>query len=136
MGASTIPPMPARPIEPASIAPPAADYAHAVLVQNPSRWLHTSGVVPTRPDGSVPDDIGDQARTVWDNIAAMLAEARMAPGDIVSVVTYVVCGQDTGPVMAERDRFLAGHRAASTLVMVAALAQPAWKMEIAVVAAR
>lgn len=136
MGASTIPPMPARPIEPASIAPPAADYAHAMLVQNPSRWLHTSGVVPTRPDGSVPDDIGDQARTVWDNIAAMLAEAQMAPGDIVSVVTYVVCGQDTGPVMAERDRFLAGHRAASTLVMVAALAQPAWKMEIAVVAAR
>lgn len=136
MGASTIPPMPARPIEPASIAPPAADYAHAVLVQNPSRWLHTSGVVPTRPDGSVPDDIGHQARTVWDNIAAMLAEAQMAPGDIVSVVTYVVFGQDTGSVMAERDRFLAGHRAASTLVMVPALAQPAWKMEIAVVAAR
>lgn len=128
--------MPAQPIEPASIAPPAADYAHAMLVQNPSRWLHTSGVVPTRPDGSVPDDIGHQARTVWDNIAAMLAEAQMAPGDIVSVVTYVVFGQDTGPVMAERDRFLAGHRAASTLVMVAALAQPAWKMEIAVVAAR
>lgn len=128
--------MPARPIEPTSIAPPAADYAHAVATEGASRWLHTSGVVPTRPDGSVPDDIGDQARTVWDNIAAMLAEAQMAPGDIVSVVTYVVCGQDTGPVMAERDRFLAGHRAASTLVMVAALAQPAWKMEIAVVAAR
>lgn len=128
--------MPARLIEPASIAPPAADYAHAVATEGASRWLHTSGVVPTRPDGSVPDDIGDQARTVWDNIAAMLAEARMAPDDIVSVVTYVVLGQDAAPVMAERDRFLAGHRAASTLVMVAALAQPAWKMEIAVVAAR
>ena len=128
--------MPARLIEPASIAPPAADYAHAVATEGASRWLHTSGVVPTQPDGSVPEDIGDQARTVWDNIAAMLAEAQMAPDDIVSVVTYVVLGQDTAPVMAERDRFLAGHRAASTLVMVPALAQPAWKMEIAVVAAR
>lgn len=128
--------MPTRPIEPASIAPPAANYAHAVLAENPSRWLHTSGVVPTRPDGSVPDDIGDQARAVWENIAAMLADAQMAPGDIVSVTTYMVAGEDTAAVMAERDRFLAGHRAASTLVITAALAQPAWKMEIAVVAAR
>ena len=128
--------MPAQRIEPASIAPPAADYAHAVAVEGASKWLYTSGVVPTRPDGSVPDGMGAQARAVWDNIAAMLAEAQMAPDDIVSVVTYAVSGQDTTPVMAERDRFLAGHRAASTLVMVAALAQPAWKMEIAVVAAR
>ena len=130
------PAMASRLIEPASIAPPAADYAHAVATAGASEWLHTSGVVPTRPDGSVPDGIAAQARTVWDNIAAMLGEARMAPHDIVSVVTYVVSGEDTAPVMAERDRFLGGHRAASTLVMVAALAQPAWKMEIAVVAAR
>jgi enamine deaminase RidA (YjgF/YER057c/UK114 family) len=38
-------------------------------------------------------------------------------------------------VMAERDRFLGGHLAASTLVTVPALARPEWRMEIAVVAA-
>jgi len=37
--------------------------------------------------------------------------------------------------MAARDRALGGRRVASTLVTVAALAQPAWQMEIALVAA-
>lgn len=124
-----------REISPASIAPPAANYSHAVLTTGATRWLHTSGVVPTRPDGTVPDDVGEQATVVWTNIAAMLAEAGMGPADVVSVTTYVVAGEPLGPVMAARDGFLGGRRVASTLVTVPALAQPRWRMEIAVVAA-
>ena len=128
--------MSSRVISPAGIAPPAARYAHAVATTGAQQWLHTSGVVPTRPDGSVPGDVGEQARTVWQNIAAVLSEAGMSGGDIVSVTTYVVPGQNLSAVMAERDQFLGGHLAASTLVVVPELAQPAWKVEIAVVAAR
>ncbi len=122
-------------IAPASIAPPAANYAHAVLTTGATRWLHTSGVVPIAPDGSVPEAIGDQAEVVWSNISAMLAEAEMAPHHVVSVTTYAVVGEPLGDVMAARDRFLGDHRAASTLVTVPALARPEWRMEIAVVAA-
>ena len=50
-----------RQINPSSIAAPAANYAHAVLSDRPERWLHTSGVVPTAPDGSTPDEVGAQA---------------------------------------------------------------------------
>ncbi len=96
--------------------------------------VHTSGVVPVRPDGSVPIDVGDQADVVWETILTLLAEAEMGPTNVVSVTTYVVVGEALGPVMAARDRALGGHRAASTLVTVPALAQPAWRMEIAVVA--
>lgn len=124
-----------REITPDSIAPPAADYAHAVLSQTPRTWLHTSGVVPVAPDGSVPAAIADQATVVWDNIAAMLGAAGMAPSDVVSVTTYVVEGEELGAVMAARDKALGAHRAASTLVNVPSLARPAWKMEIAIVAA-
>jgi 2-iminobutanoate/2-iminopropanoate deaminase len=124
-----------REIAPASIAPPAANYAHAVMTERATRWLHTSGVVPTRPDGTVPEGIGEQAAVVWANIGAMLAEAGMRPADIVSVTTYAVHGHDLVPVMAARDEFLRGHRAASTLVTVPALVRPEWKVEIAVVAA-
>jgi 2-iminobutanoate/2-iminopropanoate deaminase len=106
-----------------------------VLTEGVSRWLHTSGVVPVRPDGTVPDEIGAQAEVVWANIAAMLDEAGMRAADIVSITTYVVVGEELGPVMAARDRFLGGRRVASTLVTVPALAQPAWRMEAAVVAA-
>ena len=121
---------------PSSIAAPAAKYAHAVLAERPERLLHTSGVVPISPDGSVPDDIAAQAAVVWSNIVAMLDEAEMSVTDIVSVTTYVVVGEPLAEVMAARDRVLAGHLAASTLLPVPTLARPEWKLEIAVVAAR
>ena len=123
-------------IRPADIAAPAANYAHAVLTEGATRWLHTSGVVPVAPDGSTPDSLADQAALVWANISAMLRDADLAQSDIVSVTTYVVVGADLAPVMAARDAALGGHRAASTLVTVPALARSEWHMEIAVIAAR
>ena len=125
-----------RVISPDSIAPPAAAYAHAVLSERPGQLLHTAGVVPVAPDGSVPSTLGEQAEVVWSNIGAILDAAGMEPTDVVSVTTYVVAGADLAPVMAARDTFLGGRLAASTLVTVPALARPEWRVEIAVVAAR
>jgi len=123
-------------IVPSSIAPTAANYAHAILTEAPQRLLHTSGVVPIAPDGSVPDGVSAQADVVWASLSAILAEADMSPTDVVSVTTYVVHGEDLAAVMAARDRALGGHRVASTLVTVPALARPEWRLEIALVAAR
>jgi 2-iminobutanoate/2-iminopropanoate deaminase len=124
-----------RQISPSTIAPPVANYAHAILTASSARWLHTSGVVPIAPDGSTPDDLAQQAALVWANIEAMLHEAAMVPSDIVSITTYVVAGETLTPVMTARDAALAGHRAASTLVTVPALARPEWRVEIAIIAA-
>lgn len=125
-----------RELAPQDLAEPAANYAHAILseVGGGARILHTSGVVPTRPDGSVPESLAEQAAAVWQTLLALVAEADMEPSDVVSVTTYVVVGEDLAPVMAARDAALGGHRAASTLVTVPALAQPAWRMEVAIVA--
>jgi 2-iminobutanoate/2-iminopropanoate deaminase len=124
-------------IMPSTIAPPAANYAHAVLSTNAARLLHVSGQVAARLDGTIPDAVADQAEVIWSNIAAILAEAGMQMNDIVSITTYVVVDHmaDLPKVMAARDAAMAGHRAASTLVAVPALARPAWKMEVAIVAA-
>jgi enamine deaminase RidA (YjgF/YER057c/UK114 family) len=126
-----------RVIAPSTIAPPAANYAHAVLSEHARQLLHVSGVVAVRPDGTIPDDIADQAAVIWFNISAILAEAEMQLTDIVSITTYVVYDYLGGlaDVMSARDTALGGHLAASTLVTVPALARPAWKMEVAVVAA-
>ncbi len=122
-------------ITPHSIAPPAANYAHAILVTNPSRTLHMSGVVPTLPDGTVPQSLHEQTEVVWTNIVAILEAASMTTDDIVSITTFVIDGEPLADVMAVRDRVLGGHRVASTLVAVPALARPAWRIEIAVIAA-
>lgn len=127
-----------RIVAPADIAPPAANYAHAIVSEGTRKWLHTSGVVPTRPDGTVPSSIESQAEVVWTNLLAMLREAGMEAADVVSVTTYVVVGEmaQLPKVMAARDRALGGQRVASTLVTVPALARPEWKMEIALIAAQ
>ena len=128
-----------QPVLPAELGDPPARYAHAMLVTRPSRWLHTAGVVPRDRDGNVPDGVPAQARLIWRNIAAILAEAEMGPEDVVSVTTYVVASamqEGLGQAMAERDAFLENRLVASTLVTVPALAQPSWLIEIQVVAAR
>ena len=64
-------------------------------------------------------------------------------GTTPEVTTYVVNSpnsaeleQNLKSVMAARDAALSGHRAASTLVTVPALAKPEWLMEISVLAAK
>lgn len=125
-----------RSVDSPDVAPPAANYVHAVLSENPTRILHTSGVVPTAPDGTVAPAVSDQATEIWKTIGVLLSEADLAPADVVSVTTYVIPDQPLDEVMAARDAFFGDHRAASTLVIVPALARPEWLMEIAVVAVR
>ncbi len=135
-----------RILQPSTMAKPAAAYAHGIEVSGAESWVFTSGVVPTRADGTVPADLGEQAAVVWANISAILAEAQLSVRDIVSITTYVVESAEEraqgdlstrlAVVMAARDAVLQGHLAASTLVTVPALARSEWRMEISVVAAR
>lgn len=127
--------MPNQPITPSTIAAPAARYHLGMVVPAGSRMLYTAGIVGQRPDGTISDDIGEQAGEVWRSIGAILDEAGFAVSDIVSYSTYAVTGNTLTAVMAARDEFLGEHIAASLLIPVPALAQPAWKVEIAVVAA-
>ena len=124
-----------RQLTPAAAGPPSANYALGVLSEGPGRWLHTSGIGPVRPDGSVPDDLADQADVVWSSLSALLSEAGLGPTDVISVTTYAVVGNDLGVIMAARDRALGGHRCSSILVPVPALATDSWRLEIALVAA-
>ncbi len=98
--------------------------------------LHTAGIVGMRPDGSVSENVGEQAAEVWRSIGVLLHEAGFEPADVVKYTTYVVAGEALESVVAARDHFFGEHRAASILVSVEALAQPQWKVEVSVIAAR
>ncbi|MFM8826657.1 MAG: RidA family protein [Actinomycetota bacterium] len=127
-------------IRPESMAPPAANYAHAVAVDGAQRLVLTSGVVPTMPDGTVPPTVEGQARVVWANLLNILRDAGLGVRDIASITTYVVASDDLqdrlSAVMSVRDEVMGEHRAASTLVTVPALARAEWQVEISLVAAR
>ena len=125
-----------HPVRPEGVAAPAARYELGVVSEAGSTVLHTAGIVGARPDGSVPQKVGEQADEIWRSILAILDAGGFAKTDIVSYTTYVVTGVDLEPVMAARDAHLSPHTAASTLITVPALARPEWKVEITVVAAR
>jgi 2-iminobutanoate/2-iminopropanoate deaminase len=124
------------PINPTTIGAPAASYSLGVRTTAGSEFLHTSGIVATAADGSIPEELDEQAAAIWFSLGEIVASAGFTLNDVVSYTTYVVDGNDLAVVMAARDAALKGHKAASTLIVVPRLARPEWRMEISLVAAK
>jgi len=125
-----------KPINPPTIAPPFSRYSQAVEVPAGARWLHISGQVGVRPDGTLEEGFAAQAERAWDNLLAILAAAGMGPADVVKANVYLTRGSDLAESRRIRDAKLAGAAPASTLAVVAALANPAWLFEVEAVAAK
>ncbi|MEM7427971.1 MAG: RidA family protein [Pseudomonadota bacterium] len=115
--------------------PPFSDYAQAVETPPGSRLLHVSGQVGVRLDGTLPDDPVEQHENVWKNIFAILVASGMAAEDIVDVRCFVNSHEEVPRYREVRDRMLTGVTPCSTMV-VAPLASPDWRVEVAVVAAK
>ncbi|MDA0998501.1 MAG: RidA family protein [Proteobacteria bacterium] len=122
-------------IEPAGIAAPSSNYAHGIATSGADRWLHISGQVGTRPDGTLAGGSEAQMQECWSRIFSILDASGMGITDIVKVTVFLTDPADIGLYRQVRDRMLGGHKAASTLLIVAGLADPNWKVEIEAVAA-
>ena len=125
-----------KPHTPPGIAPPAALYVHGLEAPANARWLFISGQVGVHADGRVGKDAREQAEIVWANIQAILASAGMSVRDIVKLTTYSVSPDHLKALRDVRERALAGHKPASTLLIVAGLAQPHWLVEVEAYAAK
>ena len=115
---------------PPNVHPPLAAYTHQVEVSGGERLLILSGQVGMRIDGAVPDDPIEQLDVALDNIGRNLQAAHMGMGDILKLTVYLVGEMDTArrrELIAAR---LQGHKPCMTLLYVAALASPIYKVEI------
>ena len=121
---------------PDTLYPPPSNYSHIVEVPGGSRLAFISGQVGARPDGSTPEDFADQVEQTLQNLTAALAAIDMEITDLVRLNAYITAAGDVATFRDVRDRWSGGHAAASTLVEVAALASPAWHVEIEAVAAK
>jgi enamine deaminase RidA (YjgF/YER057c/UK114 family) len=121
---------------PAGVASAFSNYALAVEVPANARWLYISGQVGVDAKGDLADGVLAQHEQAWRNVLAILAEADMGPRDIVKVTAYLTRQEDTGVYREVRDAMLEGADPASTLVVVAGLANPDWLVEIEAVAAK
>ena len=121
---------------PEGVAGPFATYSHAVEVVDPARLLFGAGQVGVRPDGTVGEDVEEQARLVWANITEVLRSAGMDLTDIVQLNMLLLDRADREPAHKVRQEFLGDHRPASTLMYISGLSRPEWRLEIDFIAAR
>lgn len=89
-----------------------------------------SGTAPVWPDGSCPDDAGMQARRCLEIISAALAELGAGLADVVRTRMFLTSAADAEAVGAVHGDLLAEARPAATMVVVAGLLDPRWRVEI------
>jgi len=125
-----------RRLNPGTIHPPFANYAHGVEVPPHARIVFCSGQLGVGADGAVPEGVEDQARLCFRAIAAILGEAGMSLMDLVRLNAYVAKVDYLGGYMRVRDEFVSNPPPASTLMIVQGFARPEFKVEIEAVAAQ
>lgn len=120
---------------PPSVHATGGRYSHIAEASGASRWVHLAGQVGKRPDDTIPAAAGEQTEVAFANILALLAEVGMGPANIVKMVAYLVAAADIPAYREARMKALpAGISPATTLLVIAGLAAPAYKVEIEVVA--
>jgi enamine deaminase RidA (YjgF/YER057c/UK114 family) len=121
---------------PPAVRAPASRYSHAALVEGARRRLVISGQVGVGPDGNVPAAGEGQIAQAYANLRAVLEAHGMGIADVVKSTVFLTDRALIPAYRAARDAVFADHAAASTLLVVAGLADPHWVVEIEAEAAQ
>lgn len=105
-------------------------YHHAALISGEGMRLVLSGQVGTAPDGTVQDTAEKQIGQALANIGALLAAHGMTAANVVKVNVFITDISLLESLRTQRTAFFGDHIPASTLLVVAGLADPRFKVEI------
>lgn len=106
-------------------------YGYSRAVRFGSR-IFVAGTAPQYEDGVCPEDPALQTRRCFEIIEKALATAGSSFKDVVRTRIYLVNREDFDPVAAVHGEIFHDVRPANTTVVVAALLDPAWKVEVEV----
>ncbi len=102
-------------------------YCRAVRAGN---TVTVAGTAPISPDGHVDPDPAVQAARCLEIIVAAMAELGADAEHVVRTRMYIVDAADSEAVGRAHGRVFGAARPASTMVVVAGLLDPRWKVEI------
>jgi enamine deaminase RidA (YjgF/YER057c/UK114 family) len=103
---------------------PVIGFSRAVRV---GQLVHVSG---TGPVGAEPADVTTQTRHVLEIIRGILEKAGARLDDVVRTRMYLTNVEDWEAVGKAHGEFFGTIRPAATMVVVAALLNPSWRIEI------
>jgi len=121
---------------PPTIADPIGTYSHGVEAPPNARWLYIAGQIGIRKDGSVPPTVEAQTEVAWQNVVEILGAAGMKVTDLVKITQYLTRLDHFPRYAATRAKFLAGHRPASTGLIISSLVKPEYLVEVEAIAAK
>jgi enamine deaminase RidA (YjgF/YER057c/UK114 family) len=119
---------------PSTVNAPIPHYSQVAVA---GKTLYISGQLGVDGSGQLvaTGDARAQARQAWRNIVGILAHYGATPRHLVKTNTYITHPAFRGPVGEARDElFAAPPYPPSTLVVVAALAEPQYLVEIEAIA--
>ncbi|WP_217362932.1 RidA family protein [Roseicella sp. DB1501] len=105
-------------------------YSHAVLVRDATRRLVISGQVGTAPDGRIAEGGEAQIDQALANLGAILDAHGMTPANLVKMTVFLTDPALIVPWRTKRGAWMGEHRSASTLLIVAGLADPRFLVEV------
>ena len=123
-------------INPAQLMTPTGPWSHGLRIDAGKEMLFDSGQDGIGADGVIPEGAEAQAELVWANLGAVLAAAGMEPKHIVRTGVYATSPEYLPIMNAVRNRFLGSARPATTVLVVPALANPKYLVEVDAIAAR
>lgn len=124
-------------LNPKTLHTPFSTYVHGIAIEDGARVIHTAGQVCGDGQGNIigAGDFEAQGEQVMRNLRDVLAEGGAGFSDIVKVTIFVVGQQYAQPA---RDlcakHWDKANPPASTLLVVAGLAQPEFLVEIEAIA--
>ena len=121
-------PMDRRRIASGSPFEPEIGFSRAVIAGG---QVAVSGTAPVMPDGGEPPpDAYGQAKRCLEIVIEALRAAGAEPRDVVRTRTFLVDAADWEDVGKAHGEVFANIRPASTMVVVAGLLDPRWRVEI------
>jgi enamine deaminase RidA (YjgF/YER057c/UK114 family) len=107
---------------------PVIGFSRALVA---GRVVAVSGTAPVMPDGGEPPaDAYGQAKRCLEIIGAALVEVGASFADVVRTRTYLVDAGDWEEVGRAHGEVFSDVRPASTMVVVAGLLDPRWRVEM------
>jgi enamine deaminase RidA (YjgF/YER057c/UK114 family) len=107
---------------------PAIGFSRALRV---GQRVLVSGTAPVFPEGEpCPDDPGLQARRCFEIVQQALEAAGASLEHVVRTRLYLTTAEDAAAVGAVHGELLGHVRPVATMVVVAGLLDPAWRVEV------
>ncbi|MEO1092755.1 MAG: RidA family protein [Pseudomonadota bacterium] len=118
-----------------SLRQPFGRYRHVVAIEKAQKLVFLSGQVAIRADDAVPEGVEAQTRLIFENIELLLQDQGLNRRHLLRLTTFLLDPGDRDGYMRVRDAWVMDPAPASTLIYVAGLADPAFRVEIEATAA-